>query len=386
MPKIPLKPKAILIDVIPDTMDARTAARRMLELESLVGTYGGIIVVKQIQKRGVPDYRTYIGSGKLEELAQIAKNEGAEVLIINNLMKPGQMYNVAEYLRKQKLRMQVWDRVDLILKIFAKHAKTSEAKLQIKLAAIRHMGPRIFGIGQEMMQQAGGTGTRGGQGETNTEMMKRHMFEQEKKTKQDLERLATAREGHRKRRDRVGLKTVSVVGYTNAGKSSLVNALTKKGALVADALFATLDTHIGKLWFPDADPSRSPLEKGRWGHGTDVLISDTIGFIQDLPPKLIDAFRSTLDETVDADLLLHVIDASDPFLHEKIAEVEDVLTKLKVEHTPKIYVFNKIDLMKRVPKATLTKKYKVYSPLFVSAHTGEGLEALKKAIGQRLVS
>ncbi|MCR4256534.1 MAG: GTPase HflX [Candidatus Uhrbacteria bacterium] len=377
MPHIPLKPKAILIDVIPDTMDARTAGRRMHELESLVGTYGGIIIVKQIQKRGVPDYRTYIGSGKLEELALIAKNEQAEVLIINNLMKPGQMYNVAEYLRKQKLRMQVWDRVDLILKIFAKHAKTSEAKLQIKLAAIRHMGPRIFGIGQEMMQQAGGTGTRGGQGETNTEVMKRHMFEQEKKTKQDLDRLATAREGHRKRRDRVGLKTVSVVGYTNAGKSSLVNALTKKGALVADALFATLDTHIGKLWLPHDDDS---------GRGTDVLISDTIGFIQNLPPKLIDAFRSTLDETVDADLLLHVIDASDPFLHEKITEVEEVLTKLKVEHTPKIYLFNKIDLMKRVPKTKLVKAYKPFSPLFVSAHTGDGLEALKKEIGKRLVS
>ncbi|MEK7473523.1 MAG: GTPase HflX [Patescibacteria group bacterium] len=383
MPHIPLKPRAILIDVIPDTMGARTAGRRMLELESLVGTYGGIIVVKQIQKRSVPDYRTYIGSGKLEELAQIAKNERIEVLIINNLMKPGQMYNVAEYLRKQNLRMQVWDRVDLILKIFAKHAKTSEAKMQIKLAAIRHMGPRIFGIGQEMMQQAGGTGTRGGQGETNTEVMKRHMFEQEKKTKQDLDRLATAREEHRKRRDRVGLKTVSVVGYTNAGKSSLVNALTKKGALVADALFATLDTHIGKLWFPD--PPRSPLHKGGSGYGTDVLISDTIGFIQDLPPKLIDAFRSTLDETVDADLLLHVIDISDPFLHEKITEVEDVLTKLKVQETPKVYVFNKIDRLKRVPETKLTKDYKAYFPLFVSAYNGDGLETLKDAIGKRLV-
>ncbi len=377
MPKIPLKPKAILIDVIPDTMDARTAKRRMLELESLVATYGGVIVVKQIQKRSIPDYRTYIGSGKLDEIVELARDERAEVLIINNLMKPGQMYNVAEYLRKHKLRMQVWDRVDLILKIFAKHAKTSEAKLQIKLAAIRHMGPRIFGIGQEMMQQAGGTGTRGGQGETNTEVMKRHMFEQEKKTKQDLERLATAREEHRKRRDRVGLKTVSVVGYTNAGKSSLVNALTKKGALVANALFATLDTHIGKLWFSHDDDS---------GRGTDVLISDTIGFIQDLPPKLIDAFRSTLDETVDADLLLHVIDASDPFLHEKIMEVEEVLTQLKVQDTPKLYVFNKIDLMKRVPKATLTKKSKAFSPLFVSAQKGEGLETLKNEIGKRLVS
>lgn len=390
MPQIPRKPRAILIDVIPPSMDARTAARRMYELESLVGTYGGIIVVKQIQKRGLPDYRTYIGPGKLEELAQLAKSERAEVLIINNLMKPGQMYNVAEYLRKQKLRMQVWDRVDLILKIFAKHAKTSEAKLQIKLAAIRHMGPRIFGIGQEMMQQAGGTGTRGGQGETNTEMMKRHMFEQEKKTKRDLERLAVARENHRKRRDRVGFKTVSVVGYTNAGKSSLVNALTKKGALVADALFATLDTHIGKMWFPD--PPVSPLDKGGMGRGTDVLISDTIGFIQDLPPKLIDAFRSTLDETVDADLLLHVIDVSDPFLHEKIAEVEDVLTKLKVDGAPKIYVFNKIDLMKRAGKGvlpyapTLKKRYADFAPLFVAAHTGEGLEALKAEIGKRLLA
>ncbi len=331
----------------------------------------------------MPDYRTYIGSGKLEELAHLAKEEKAEVLIINNLMKPGQMYNVAEYLRKQKLRMQVWDRVDLILKIFAKHAKTAEAKLQIKLAAIRHMGPRIFGIGQEMMQQAGGTGTRGGQGETNTELMKRHMFEQEQKVKQDLERLATGRAQQRKRRDRMGLKTVSVVGYTNAGKSSLVNALTNKGAFVADALFATLDTRVGKLWFPPEDDL---------GRGSDVLVSDTIGFIQDLPPKLIDAFRSTLDETVDADLLLHVIDVSDPFLHEKIAEVEDVLTKLKVDGAPKIYVFNKIDLMKRAGKGvlpyapTLKKRYADFAPLFVSAHTGEGLEALKTEIRKRLLA
>lgn len=377
MPKIPLKPRAILIDVVPPTMDARTSSRRMLELESLVGTYGGFIIVKQIQKRGIPDYRTYIGSGKLEELAALARKENVEVLIINNLLKPGQMFNVAEHIRKAKLNMQVWDRVDLILKIFAKHAKTAEAKLQIRLAAIKHMGPRIFGMGEEMMQQTGGTATRGGQGETNTELMKRHLFEQEKRIKADLDRVAVSREGHRKRRDRVGLKTVSVVGYTNAGKSSLVNALTKKGAFVADALFATLDTHVGKLWFADEDGS---------GRGKDVLISDTIGFIQDLPPKLIDAFRSTLDETVDADLLLHVIDSSDPFMHEKIAEVEEVLAKLKVDETPKIYVFNKIDLVRRMPKAALKKQYADFHPLFVSSHVGTGLEELKAEIGKRLVS
>jgi GTP-binding protein HflX len=372
---IPNKPRAILIDVIPTSMDEKTAKRRLMELEQLTKTYGGIIIVKLIQKKGTPDYRTYIGGGKLDEIIELAQEEKAEVLIINNLLKPGQMFNVNEALRKAKLNMQAWDRVDLILKIFDRHAKTAEAKLQIKLAAIRHMGPRIFGMGMELMQQAGGTGTRGGQGETNTELMKRHLFEQEQRIKRDLDRVNTAREGHRKRRDRVGLKTVSVVGYTNAGKSSLLNALTKKGAYVANALFATLDTHVGKIWIPTED-----------GRGKEILISDTIGFIQDLPPELIDAFRSTLDETVDADLLLHVIDVSDKHVHEKIVEVEDVLKKIDADKIPKIYVFNKMDLVKRKPAKINRKEYVEFEPVFVSAHTGAGLSELKTLIGERLTN
>ncbi|MEI7511988.1 MAG: GTPase HflX [Candidatus Uhrbacteria bacterium] len=367
MTRITLKPRAILIDVIPPTMRKAEADRRILELESLVGTYGGIVIVKLIQKKSLPDYRTYIGSGKLDEIAEIARTEKAEVVIINNLLKPGQMFNVEEILRHAQLKVQVWDRVDLILKIFTKHAKTSEAKLQIKLAAIRHMGPRIFGMGMEMMQQAGGIGGRGGQGESNTEMMKRHLFQQEQHTKKELEHVAVSRAGHRARRDRMGLKTVSIVGYTNAGKSSLLNALTRKGAYVADALFATLDTRVGKLWTGERE----------------LLLSDTIGFIQDLPPQLVDAFRSTLDETVDADLLLHVIDVSDPYVHEKIAEVEGVLAQLKVEHIPKLYVFNKTDKLNRIPKATLIKKYKAFSPSFVSAHSGAGLDELKAILISR---
>ncbi|MCE9586568.1 GTPase HflX [Candidatus Uhrbacteria bacterium] len=371
---IPNKPRAILIDVIPSNMDDKVAKRRLMELEQLTKTYGGIIIVKLIQKKGTPDYRTYIGGGKLDEIIELAQEEKAEVLIINNLLKPGQMFNVNEALRKAKLNMQAWDRVDLILKIFDRHAKTAEAKLQIKLAAIRHMGPRIFGMGMELMQQAGGTGTRGGQGETNTELMKRHLFEQEQRIKRDLDRVNTAREGHRKRRDRVGLKTVSVVGYTNAGKSSLLNALTKKGAYVANALFATLDTHVGKIWIPTED-----------GRGKEILISDTIGFIQDLPPELIDAFRSTLDETVDADLLLHVIDVSDKHVHEKIVEVEDVLKKIDADKIPKIYVFNKMDLVKRKPAKINRKEYEEFEPVFVSAHTGGGLAELKAAIAKRVL-
>ncbi len=361
------KPHAILIDVIPPDMHDELAARRLFELDALTKTYGGMVIVKLIQKRSVPDYKTYIGSGKLQEIITIGKAEGANLLIVNNQLKPKQMFAIEEQLRS--VHMNVWDRIDLILNIFSKHAQTSEAKLQIKLAAVRHMGPRIFGMGMELMQQAGGIGTRG-QGETNTEMMKRHLAEQEKHIVKQLERIAVSRAGHRSRRDRMGLKTVSIVGYTNAGKSSLLNALTRKKAYVADALFATLDTRIGKVWLPEA--------------GTSVLLSDTIGFIQDLPPQLVSAFASTLDETRDADLLLHVIDASDEFLPEKIHEVEAILKHIGVERTPKLYVFNKIDAVSPTRRAQILSTYASDNPIFVSAVTGAGLESLKEALTHKL--
>jgi GTP-binding protein HflX len=362
------RPRAILLDVVPPKLPKREAERRVAELRSLTETFGGLTVVTVIQKRDVPDYRTYVGSGKLEEVARTAKEEKADLLIINNLLKPGQVYNAAEKLRPAGVA--VWDRVDLILKIFQQHASTAEAKLQIKLAAIKHMGPRVFGMGMEMMQQAGGIGGRAGQGESNTEMMSRHLFEQEQAIRRQLEKAASTRKVHRAGRRRAGFRTISIVGYTNAGKSSLLNALTRKGAFVADALFATLDTRVAKLWLPSAN--------------VEILASDTIGFIQDLPPQLVDAFRSTLEETVEADLLLHVIDAADPFRDEKIAEVEAVLAHLGLADAQKLYVFNKMDRAKRVPKATLLKRFKARTPVFVSAKTGEGLEELKAKIAERL--
>lgn len=368
-------PRAILIDVIPPSMTDAAAERRLTELTSLLQTFGGVLIVKMIQRKQTPDYKTYIGTGKVDELIELARAEKAELLVVNNLLKPGQIYHLEERFRKAKYTTAVWDRVDLILKIFDKHASTAEAKLQIKLAALRHMGPRIYGMGFEMMQQKGGTSTRGGQGETNTELMKRHVAKEEQHVRKELERIAISRAGHRARRDKLGLKTVSVVGYTNAGKSSLVNALSKKGAYVADALFATLDTRVGKLWYPTDD-----------GKGKEVLISDTIGFIQDLPPELIDAFRSTLDETVDADLLLHVIDVSDPHVEEKIREVEEVLAQLPVGHIPKIYVFNKVDKAKRFSASKFKKTYKLYKPVFVSAYTQAGIPELKELIGSYLIS
>jgi GTP-binding protein HflX len=370
MSSLSQRPNAILLDVIPPRMEKDVAARRLAELESLTTTFGGVIVVRVIQKRSLPDYQTYVGSGKLQEIIEMGKREHADILIVNNLLKAKQMFTLGEKLRPHK--MVVWDRVDLILKIFQKHAKTAEAKLQIKLAAIHHMGPRIFGMGMEMMQQAGGTGTRGGQGETNTEMMKRHLADQERRIKKDLEDAARSRRVHRERRSKLGMKTASIVGYTNAGKSSLLNALTGKGAYVANKLFATLDTRVSKLWLP-----QSKME---------VLLSDTIGFIQDLPPELVSAFRSTLDETVDADLLLHVIDIGDMHMADKITEVDAILKSLGVDTTPTILVFNKIDTITNRSHDWLLERYADKSPVFVSAATGDGLEELKETIARRIKS
>lgn len=365
------QPRAILIDVVPPSLTPEKAKRRLDELASLTKTFGGVIVVAMLQKRALPDYRTYIGGGKVDELITIAQDNRVEVLIVNNLLKPKQLYEIEERFRKAGHRIKAWDRVDLILKIFDLHARTAEAKLQIKQAAIEHVGPRIFGLGLELMQQAGGTGARGGQGETNTELMKRHLAKQLDHTKQELKRITASRALHRQDRRRRGLKTVSVVGYTNAGKSTLVNALTKKGAYVADALFATLDTHVGKLWLED--PQQPKL-------GEEVLISDTIGFIQDLPPRLIEAFSSTLDETIHADVLIHVLDASDSHHKQKKAEVEGILKEIGADKIPRILVLNKMDQLTPAKQKARLNAYKKESPILVSAREGLGIQALKQGI------
>jgi len=400
--------KAILIDVIDPTTSKEEADLRLMEMESLVNTFGGVVVVKTIQKKGMPDYDTYIGSGKVEEICELAKEHDADVLIINNLLKPRQLFNLNEKFRE--IDFTAWDRVDLILKIFSKHAQTTEAKLQIELASIRHMGPRIFDMGIELSRQAGATGVRSGQGESNTEMMKRHLRKQELSILEKLKHYETIHAGHRKRRRRRNFKTAALVGYTNAGKSSILNALTKKGVYAADELFATLDTRVGKLFIPG-----NSAEEG-YRAGSELLISDTIGFIQNLPPNLIQAFKSTLAETIDADLLLHVIDVSDPQVHHKIEVVEEILDQLHIGDKPRIYVFNKLDLiahpnifepvadrkreyslLQAGPETTdllgwtdskikndlarkqmknLVKQYKDFSPIFISANEKINLEAL----------
>lgn len=357
-------PRTILVDLIRPDLKKYEAIERMEELEELMRTYGGLTVVKKFQRRNHPDYRTYIGRGKVEEINVLARELRASMLVVNNILKPGHIYNLSEALKKTGVT--VWDRMDLILHIFEKHAGSQEAKLQIELARIRHMGPRIFGLGgEELARQAGGIGTRG-IGETNIEIMKRHLRERERRVKAKLEKTAMMRSEQRKNRRRHGLKTVAIVGYTNAGKTSLLNALTGRREYAADKLFATLDTRTGSLYLP--------------GKNASVLISDTIGFIRDLPPELIEAFASTLSETVHADILLHIIDASDPRREEHIRVVEEILARLGLSTTPIVRVFNKADRLKPGEALRIYETYHELQPITLSAETRSGMDILIKRI------
>ncbi len=259
------------------------------ELESLIATFGGKIVDRVIQKRENPDNATFIGKGKVQEVLQKVKETGVDVVVLNAMAKPRQVHTLKTALETANRHIEVWDRVDLILHIFDKHATTTEAKLQIELARMRYMGPRIYGMGFVLSRQGGGIGTSG-IGETNTELMKRHWRNEMKKITDQLEKVSNERQMQLERRKKSGLKTVSIVGYTNAGKSSLFNLLTGERALVEDVLFATLDSTVGKMYMPQLQ--------------TEVLITDTIGFIRNLPPRLINAFKSTLMESLFADVFL----------------------------------------------------------------------------------
>ncbi len=360
--------KTILVDLIPFHMTARESLDRLQELEELVHTYGGMVVIKTFQRRQTPHPATFMGPGKVTMLAEEGNKLGAKLVVINDRLKPRQMYLVSEELRKAGIH--VWDRLDLILKIFAKHAKTTEARLEIELASIHHMGPRIYGMGLELSRQGGGSGSIGGQGETNTEIMKRHLAAREEKIKEKLAQYRQVRQGHQDNRKRKGLSTVAIVGYTNAGKTTLLNRLTGRKEYVANELFATLDTRVGKIY--DQERRR------------EILISDTIGFIQRLPPELLNAFASTLSEAVEADLLLQVVDGSDAHAPDHLRVVEDILFRLGAATIPRLLVINKTDALPKDQKSPLTQVALKGLPdlprVDISAKTGEGIEVLRAEI------
>lgn len=366
--------KVILVDVVSKDTQIDEFEDRMLELENLASTYDSLVVLKRIQKRDSPDYNTYIGKWKLEEVGNLAVELWADVVIIGNILKPIQVYNINQFFEKQKMNIKAWDRVDLILKIFQKNANSPESKLQIELASIKHMWPRIFGMWMELSRQWWWSFTTRWVGETNTEIMKRHLREKERLIIEKLNVYAKTRAEHRKARKRKDLKTVWIVGYTNAGKSSLMNSLTHKWVLAEDKLFATLGTSVGKMFIQQ--------ENWLW---KDVLLNDTIWFIRDLPPNLIKAFSSTLEDSIESDILLHVIDSSDPKVQDKIKIVDDTLAKIKAEQK-RIYVFNKIDLIDEERLNYLKENFSYLNPVFISAVNKIWFDKLKEEISKILFS
>jgi len=379
--------RVFLVDIVTKDTTPELLEDRINELESLVETYGGLVILKKFQKRDTPDYKTYVGKGKLEEIIADMQRLDANLLIIGNVMKPSQIYQINEILRP--IGAKVRDRVDLILKIFDKHATSMEARLQVELAAIRHMGPRIFWMGMELSRQWGssgsGWGATRGIGETNTERMKRHLKDKIIKIEKELKEYEQMRKLHRESRIRKGMPTVGIVGYTNTGKSSLLNAMTKKGILAENKLFATLGTHVGKLYImKESEPRSTAGETGQENYDSgkrwkEILLNDTIGFIRDLPPKLIKSFSSTLEDSIESDLLLHVIDASDPFIDERISIVNHILDEIWAKQK-RIMVFNKIDLLDKTQLAELKKHFPGKGNVRISVKDAVNLEEIKKAI------
>lgn len=361
--------RVFIADIVPPDLEKREAMEdRMLELENLVTTYGGVVILEHIQKRSLPDYNTYIWGGKLEEIMHEMELQDAHLLILWNILKPHQIYKLNEALKS--IGAVAWDRVDLILKIFEKNARTEETKLQIELAAIKHMGPRIFDMWMELGKQGGK-----GSGESNTEIMKRHLARRELEIRKDLEKYKRVRETHRQGRKKKGFTTIGIVGYTNAGKSSFMNLMTHKWVLSEDKLFATLWTSVGKMWLPAKDP-----REGVFSPWKEILFSDTIGFIRDLPPELVDAFASTLEDSIESDILFHVIDASDPKIQEKIEVVESILDRIGAKQ-PRYYIYNKIDLIEKRYLSALKKSLKGRKDVFlISAYSWEGIEQIKERL------
>ncbi|MBI5451958.1 GTPase HflX [Candidatus Gottesmanbacteria bacterium] len=357
----------MLVGLVPKGENYETTLHDMEELESLVKTYGGEVFAATIQKADYPHRATFIGSGKAQEVADVVAKEKIDIVVINDIVKSGQLYTLEKIFFRSNPKIKVWDRVDLILHIFLLHAHTKEANLQIELAHLRHIGPRAYGMGYILSRQGGGIGTVG-IGETNTELMKRRFRDEIRQKLAQLEKLTSERIRQIEKRKSIGFLSAAIVGYTNAGKTMFFNRLTNKTNLVADVLFATLDSSVGKLYIPKKK--------------IDIIVSDTIGFIKNLPPSLIDAFKSTLLESVNADLLLVVVDISDPEFADKIRVVEEILRELCPERKRVLYIFNKIDKAKVLDRTDLMKRYADFNPLFVSAKFGEGIDNLLEAIGE----
>jgi GTP-binding protein HflX len=312
-------------------------------------------------RRARPNPKFYAGSGKVEEIKRAAEELNAMYVVFNHQLSPAQERNV-----EREVVRRVMDRTELILEIFAQRAQTNEGKLQVELAQLEHLSTRLVRGWTHLERQRGGLGKTGGPGETQLELDRRYIATRVKTLKGKLVQLKKQRTVQRRARARGEVLSVSIVGYTNAGKSTLFNALARAKAYEADQLFATLDTTTRRIWLEDAG---------------NVVISDTVGFIRDLPHGLVAAFRATLEETVHADLLLHVVDASSAARDEQAAAVDAVLAEIPAGQAPRLLVWNKIDAAGLAP-AVERDQYGRICRVFVSARTGVGLQELRAAIAE----
>lgn len=353
--------KAILVHLHTQEMDEREDPEEFKELAYSAGAE--VIAFIEIS-RYQPAAKFLIGSGKVEELAMLVKSLQAELIIVNHTFTPSQERNL-----ERALECRVIDRTGLILDIFAQRARTHEGKLQVELAQLEHMSTRLVRGWTHLERQKGGIGLRG-PGETQLETDRRLLRLRIKQIKQRLEKVRNQREQARKGRKRAEIPVISIVGYTNAGKSTLFNSLTDSLVLAADQLFATLDPTLRRLELPD---------KGR------VVFADTVGFIRHLPHKLVEAFRATLEETANADLLLHVIDAHQPERQLQIEQVINVLQEIGADKLPILEVYNKIDLMDNIKPQIQYDDQNRPQRVWLSAKSNQGLDLLIKAIDQLLV-
>ena len=348
----------------------------LAELGELARTAGLQPVARITAKRKAPDAALFVGRGKADEIKVLAQETGATEVLFDQSLSPGQQRNLERH-----LGLPVNDRTLLILEIFAQRARSHEGKLQVELARLQYLSTRLVRRWTHLERQRGGIGARGGPGETQIELDRRMIGDAIKRTREKLEKVKRQRHTQRRQRERQGAYNISLVGYTNAGKSTLFNALVKAQAYAADQLFATLDTTTRRLYLDEADG-------GTGTAGRSVSLSDTVGFIRDLPHGLINAFQATLQEATDADLLLHVVDAANPHHPEQIAEVQRVLHEIGADQVPQVLVFNKVDALD--PSRRPHQRSDLFEldghavrRVFVSSRTADGLPVLRHELAGR---
>ncbi len=351
--------RAVLVAVQPDGGTAADVESSLDELELLADTAGSQVVGRVVQRRSTPDVATFVGRGKVAELKGLCASLGADAAIFDDELTPAQQRNLEE-----RLGVQVLDRTIVILNIFAQHAQSREGKAQVELAQLIFLLPRLRGWGGALSRQGAGSGPLRGPGETQLEVDRRKLNRRITKLRNDLREYETTRRLKAKGRERQGAPIVALVGYTNAGKSTLLNRMTGADVLVADQLFATLDPTARRLALPD---------------GRTAVATDTVGFVRRLPTQLVEAFKSTLEETLRADLVLHVVDASHPEAEEQIRAVDEVLSGIEAENLPRLLVLNKADAADPDALAALQRRIPGEA-VVVSAVTGEGVDELVQRV------